>query len=686
MNCRNHPGDSRSTEALPRLLSAGVLAPVAAVALFAVAPVRAGLDVPSLGDPTAGRLVGRVHAGKAPLPEAQVYVYDVADSSKLLTTTDRLGRYAFQPLPAGIYRVIAHRPGYVPAVAELTRTTGESVQSLDFELGTRARRSGKDGKDGKDDDEDFWSIRARIPSDVLRQIQIVEAIADGSDRALETAIQRERFEAELRTLSGIEEAGETGALVLGSQLDLRSRFGETQFALRSDLREFKRQAFMADTAQQPVGDSQAFALDVNHRGSNVQFTSQRHRFQGPQAGAWDDLDSMAAGLESYSVRVEQAAGGGASHFEARYTADNNFHHGFGDLYAGPSGIHSQALAAIDSPMWSTTLEFRGAYERQLTSSTSLETGISYRERQAYGDGRLSSWGEDPHQRFDVFGQGDWAIQPAVILEYGMFSTLSDGSLSFTPQAGFVVELGPHWLASIAASQRVDSEQFLFRDFLPVQYQDDDTCSTTYEHCYRVKLSRRLGSSGQDHGFEFGVNRRQFADNVRLYFSRDIFDRLESLLLVDGDQVEEVQVGLQQRLGEKILTRVSTSAAVGGGGLVRAKDGGSLRNDVRYLVASADTRFERSSTGVLVAYRWVEQQLSPVTHDVADFRPARADTVVLAVERIQVVLTQDLPWVTGLQNWALQLEMQISRGHVPIESSNDPDQLRRRVVAGIAVRF
>ncbi len=684
MNCRNHPGDSRSTVARVRLFSAGVLAPVAAATILAAAPVRAGLDVPSLGDPTAGRLVGRVQAGKAPLPAAQVYVYDVADSSKLRTTTDRFGRYAFQPLPAGIYRVVAHRPGYVPAVAELTRTTGESVQSLDFELGARGRRS---GNDGEEDGEDFWSVRARIPSDVLRQIQIAEAIADDQGWALETVIQRERFEAELRTLSGIEETGEAGARVMGSQLDLRSRFGETQFALRSDTREFKRQAFRTGTAQQPLGDSQAFALDVNHRGSNIQVTSQRHRFQGAEAGAWDDWDSAAAaGLESYGVRVEQAAGGGASHFEARYTADNNFHHGFGDLYAGPSGVHSQALASIDSPMSSTTLEFRGAYERQITATTSLETGVSYRERQAYGSGRLSSWGEDSHQRFDVFGQGDWEIQPTVILEYGMFSTLSDGSLSFTPQAGFVVELGSRWLASIAASQRVDSEHFLFRDFLPVQYQDDETCGTTYEHCYRVKLSRRLGGSEQDHRFEFGANRRQFADNVRLYFSHDILDRLESLLLVDGDQVEELQFGLQQRLGEKILTRVSSSAAAGGGGLLRAADGrGSLRNEVRYLVASADTQFERSSTGVLVAYRWVEQELSPVTHDAADFRPTSQGTV-LSVERVQVVVTQDLPWLTGLQNWALQLEMQLSRGHVPMDPSHDPDQLRRRVVAGIAVRF
>ena len=681
MNCRNHPGDSRSTLASACLLSAGVLAPVAAVVMFGAAPVRAGLDVPSLGDPTAGRLVGRVHTGKAALPAADVYVYDVADSSKLQTATDRFGRYAFQPLPAGVYRVIAHRPGYVPAVAELTRTTSESVQSLDFDLGRRPARG------DKDDEEDFWSIRARIPSDVLRQIRIAEAIADDRDWGLETAIQRERFEAELRTLSGIEDAGDAGTRVLGSQLDLRSRFGETQLALRSNLREFKRQAFRAGAAGQPVGDSQAFALDVNHRGSNIQFTSQRHRFQGADTGPWRDWDAArTAGLESYGVRVEQAAGAGASHFEARYTADNNFHHGFGDLYAGPSGVHSQALAAIDSPMSSTTLEFRGAYERQITASTSLEAGVSYRERQAYGNGRFSSWGEDPHQRFDVFGQGDWEIQPTVILEYGMFSTLSDGNLSFTPQAGFVVELGSRWLASIAASQRVDSEPLLFRDFLPVQYQDDETCGATYEHCYRVKLSRRLGASDRDRRVEFGVNRRQFADNARLYFSRDVFDRLESLLLVEGDQVEELQFGLQQRLGEKILTRVSSSAAAGGGGLLRAADGdGSLRNEVRYLVASADTRFERSSTGVLIAYRWVEQELTPLTHDAADFRPAGADTV-LSVERVQVVLTQDLPWATGLQNWALQLEMQLSRGHVPMEPGDDPDQLRRRVLAGLAVRF
>ena len=686
MTCRMHPGDSRSTAARVRVLSAGVLAPVAAIALLGTAPVHAGLDLPSLGDPTAGRLVGRVHAGKAPLPAARVYVYDVADRSKQRTTTDRFGRYAFQPLPAGVYRVIAHRPGFVPAVAELVRTTGESAQTLDFELSARERRPA--GEKTGAEEEDFWSVRQRIPSDVLRQIQIAEAIAEDQDWALESAVQRERFEAELRTLSGIEDAGgDAGARVLGSQFDLRSRFGETQLALRSDLREFERQVFNED--HQQLGDSQAFALDVNHRGSNVQITSQRHRFHGGDAAAWDDWGPMPfAGLESYGLRVEQAAGAGDAHFEARYTADQNFHHGFGDLYAGQSGLHSLALASIDSPMSSTTLEFRGGYERQITANASLETGLTYRERQAYGNGPFSTWGEDPHQRFDVFSQGNWEIQPTVVLEYGMFSTLSDGNVSFTPRAGFVVELGSRWLAAVSASERVDSEHLLFRDFLQVQYHDDDACTATFEHCYRIELSRRLGATDDSRRVEFGITERQFADSVRLYFSRDIFERLESLLLLDGDQVAELHFGLQQRLGEKILTRISSSAASGGGGLLRAADGSGdhLENQVRYVIASVDTQFERSATGVLLAFRRVDQELSPVARD-ARFPPAGPNSV-LSVERLQLLLTQGLPWVTGtgIQNWALQLEMQLSRGHLPVASSHDPDQLRRRVVAGIAVRF
>ncbi len=686
MHRKNHSGCPRAAIRRSRLLAVGALAVAALAASGGVAPVAASLDLPSLGDPLAGRLVGRVHTGNITLPATRVYVYDVADESRRKATTDRFGRYAFQPLPAGIYRVIVHRPGFLPAVAELVRTTGESIQSLDFELVSRDRQpSEKAPASGEDD---FWSVRQRIPADVLRQIRIAEAIADDRDRAFESAMQRERFEAELRTLSGIEDAGgDAGARVLGSQFDIRSRFGETRLTLHSDLREISRQAF--NQGRQRLGDSQEFELDVNHRGSNVQITSRRHRYRPMEGATWDDWSpGPGAGLESWGLRLDQAAGGGASHFEARYTADNNFHHGFTDLYAGPSDPHSLALSAIDSPLSSTTLEIRGGYERQVTASTSLEAGLSYRERQAHDSGGFSSWNGGPHERFDLFSQGAWAIQPTVLLKYGIFSTLGDGSVSFTPRAGFVVELGSRWMAAVSASERVESEDLPFRDFLQAQYHDeDDDCTTSLEHCYRVELSRRLGDDDKRRA-EFGITRRQFADTVRLYFSREIFERLESLLLLDGDEISEVHFGLRQRPSKNILTSISASAAEGGGGLLRHGDGREpLQNQVRYLVASIDTRFERSATGVLLAFRRVKQELSPLA--LVDERLAAAGpSSVLAVERVQLVLSQGLPWVTGhgAHEWALQLEAQLSRGHLPTDPSHDPNRLRRRVAAGIAVSF
>ncbi len=684
MSRRSHPGETTSATATGRRSLRGVLAPAAVLALLNANPLEAGLDPPSLGDPTAGRLVGRVLTGRAPLGKAHVYVYDVADESKARTTTDRFGRYAFQPLAAGVYRVIAHRPGYTPAVAELTRTTAESVQSVDFELGARSSRA----RSATRDDDDFWSIRERIPADVLREIQIAEAVADNRHRAFETAIDQARFEAELRTLSGIEDLGQdAGARMIGSQLDLRSRFAETRLALRSDLREFEQPAFEAGAGDAPLGDSQAFALQLNRRGSNVELTSQRHRFRGRTTADRDEWRPRGAtGLESYGLRVEQAAGGGASHFTARYEADHNFHHDFGGPYSDPTA-RERTTGAFASPMSSTTLEVSGGYERRMTARTSFETGVSYRERQAWTARGRANWREDPNERFDVFGRGDWEVEPAVVLQYGLLSTLRDGSLSFTPQAGFVIELGPHWSAEVSVSERVDSEPLLFRDFLPVQYRQDDTCGVTQEHCYRLELSRGLGSDADGQRVEFGASQRHYADSVRLYFSRDIFEGLESLLLVEGDQIAEVRFALEQRLGRGIRTRMSTSAANGGGGLLRTADSDlRLRNDVRYLVASVDTTFERSATGVLLAYRSVQQELSTLAREEARESEPPSPGAGLSVERLQLLLSQGLPWVNGLENWALQFEMQLSRGHVPVNPTLESDQLRRRVIAGIAVRF
>src|SRR5262245_36081138 len=82
----------------------------------------------------AGRVVGASAAtgsskGRgAPLPAAVVYAYQLADLTLQKVTTDPQGRFLFADLPAGLYNIIVHKPGFVPAVLPLTRTAAAAYQ------------------------------------------------------------------------------------------------------------------------------------------------------------------------------------------------------------------------------------------------------------------------------------------------------------------------------------------------------------------------------------------------------------------------------------------------------------------------------------------------------------------------------------------------------------------------------
>jgi hypothetical protein len=107
----------------------------------------------------------------------------------------------------------------------------------------------------------------------------------------------------------------------------------------------------------------------------------------------------------------------------------------------------------------------------------------------------------------------------------------------------------------------------------------------------------------------------------------------------------------------------------------------LQNEVEFLIGSLETRFEATDTGVELAYMSMAQVLGP--------RAGGSSAVSLApldLDRLRLFISQDLRRLLGLaSDWALLLDMELSRGGDPamVESA---DELRRRVVGGVAVRF
>src|SRR5947209_14264381 len=114
-------------------------------------------------------VAGLVHVEALPIATAGVYAYQLSNFSLHKVTTDAQGRFLFQDLPAGLYKIIAHKAGFEPVVILLTRTTAQAYQFVNLELSQAT--TPKEPQGPAPEGEDVWSLRARIPADVLPDIE-----------------------------------------------------------------------------------------------------------------------------------------------------------------------------------------------------------------------------------------------------------------------------------------------------------------------------------------------------------------------------------------------------------------------------------------------------------------------------------------------------------------------------------
>ena len=228
-----------------------------------------------------------------------------------------------------------------------------------------------------------------------------------------------------------------------------------------------------------------------------------------------------------------------------------------------------------------------------------------------------------------------------------------------------------------ASHKVHEDDPVIFDFMPMQYSAAQDGCQGEQACYQVSLARDFGNQG---GLSIGASHRQYGEMMRLYFNDDFFSHLESLYLVDGDRLPEVQLAMSRRLSPSVMARLQSSVASGGGGVLHATDSRSYENSVSYLVTSVDTLFESTDTGVLLAFHHLQQELQPLSFDPDS---AGGD---LEMQRLQLRLTQDLS-ALNLASLALQLNMEVSRGDMIQGVGHGSDEeIHKRFMGGVAVTF
>jgi hypothetical protein len=619
-----------------------------------------------LGEPLTGLLAGRVTSSSTPLPSSQVYAYQLADLSLRKVVTDREGNFLFDRLPAGLYKIIAYKSGFIPGIALLTRATDQARQYLDLELLEQRAAAGRSGGG-------FWSVREQIPADVLRDIAMLEA-SDELQSPRVKALQQEsiRFYTEMNAVAGMDQVPAFGnAQVTGGRIGVRGELRDVSIGVTGNFVQLQSSVATEISGDLPTGKTQAVAINLkNPITGGVEVSSVNNSMVTyPQGGSRSVMD-----FQRQRVSWSQPLGEkGRSVFSAQYTDEHNFY---------SRGL----IKPIGVPQASRSLDLSGSYSTVPTENSTMRAGFRYRERTGRYD-QAAVLPEEmllPTERVDVFGSAGLQVKPKVLVEFGLFSTMRDGSLSLAPSGGVVLQLAPNWRAFTSASFKAHEQEVSFhrQDFTPVFFGESNACNQADELCYQVLLAH----SGDDEGenLSIGAIHRQFADTLRLYFSEDFFNHLESLYLVRGDSLPELQFAMTRRLGPEILTRISSNVASGGGGILHTVDQKSYENQVRFLVTSLDTQFQQTSTGVFIAFHHLAQELAPLG---GGARLAGDSTTQLEINRLQLMLTQDLGILQRVAtDLALLLNMEVSRGSTPDGSPYADDELRKRIMGGVAVKF
>lgn len=594
-------------------------------------------------------LEGRVLDNAAPLAGVKVYAYEVASFKTTQVETDKTGSFRFRDLPAGMYKLVAFKPGFQPTVELLLRQSAELAQQVELRLNQEQQNHGARG-------EDYWTVRGRVPVDVLRQIQLagLERAVAGSSLKLQGG---DAFAAEMRALSGVEQLGAgSQAAVHSAEFGLRGAIGQMEIGIGGSYQGLAPQSSPTALSRDvpASGEVRTIAVDLQRaQDQKLRFSTSSGEIAG--AGA-------PVGLDQYQIDWQGKTGRkGETRVSASFTDEQNYHL---TGWLDPNQI----------PWSSQSFEVDGSYSRSLGDATQLQAGASYGQR-SLESGRFQPVDE---QRLGLYGLASTQVGPRVLVEYGLFSAVRDGSLSLTPHGGVVVTLGADWKARASFSQRTEQRGDAYlQSFNTAFYGDQDTCRSVTEACYQVSFTQ-----GDDEDqVMIGAIQRRFAETLRLYFSPDFFDRLESVFMVEGDELPELQFRVTRRLAPRILARLESNLAEGGGGIFYATDDKAYENDVRYLVTSLDTRFQRTSTGVFVAFHHLEQSFKPV-------EPEGSEEAVqhLEVERLQVMLTQDLNVLLDLaSNWAVRLNMELSRGSTPYTLTVD-NELYKKLTGGISVSF
>lgn len=520
------------------------LAIIAAV-IVAALPARGEAPLPAVL-----QVLGTVTNAAAPVSNALVIALNLQDLAAVQAWTNPDGSFTLPTLRSGIYKVIAVKQGFVPAITTIVPTRARQKITLRLESEKHARK--------KDLNQEIWELRATLPPDVLRELDFAMQPAEI------VTYEIPRFRGEMQSLTGVTTQPANPAYAQ-TTVGVQGRIGTNlQVGIRGNLQRFDNPGNEI-RIDGPVAESSVMSMEVSPS------PTQSYRVATTQS-SWLYRDAPD-GQQQADVRAHNFEWkNGPARVQVRYFAQENLFR--------------------NTPNGSNLIEVGGAMPLVQTRRNDVALNIRVTQEQI-GSNR------EALRTADVSASGSIFLVPALVLHYGMASRIGMDGQEWAPRTGAELKLTDS--SSVIGSV---SYKVLDRDpstlALPSLVFWSEDMRVLPRYAYTVGFV-----SGKENGNRFSAIATVSAvdDPLRVVFADEMNQFWDGLYVDSGDVRRDLRVAYRREFGNVLAIDLATSA---GTAAPRSLAANAPDRDKVYITGDLQSTFMPTRTTLAVSYRELQQ--------------------------------------------------------------------------------
>jgi hypothetical protein len=606
---------------------------------IAIASVVVILAVPAQSEvplPAFLQVLGNVTNSARPVGNALVIALNLNSLQAVQTFSGSDGSFAMPQLPSGVYRIIAMKYGFAPAIETVIPTKKEHRVKLRMETEKQQSRGAN---------QEIWEIRGSLPPDILRQIDMVMTPPPDPIGALASTVYAPpRFKGEMMSMTGMtaSTSAPTGATFAQTAVGLQSRVGDNwQIGFHGNLHRVGDPAD-GESFATPAAEASAAQIEVRSSPTDSYRIAStrswwRYRDDVPDVSHQTD-DSHQADIRSNNFEWEH----GDSKVQVRYLAQQNI------FVASPG---------------SDLIEIVGG--TNVIQTPRNEMGVSLRVTQESLRNTPGAIASPTLRTADLTANAKFEIVPALKIDYGMSSRVGLYGTEWAPRSGAELKIGKDTVLMVSGMYKVfDAAQ---QNTLPsvIVWSDDSRLLPHYSYSGGIV-------SGNASGEHFSViGTVSAADTpLRIVFTDGLEHFWDGLYIDAGDIRRDVRIAFRKELGSRILLDISSTAGTATPGHPAVTPRGSEK---LYVSGDVESTFSPTRTTLAVSYRQIQQPQPSGNGD--PYRTQRVDVRVAQ----SLHLPLDLKVLLGI-------ELARSENSRILLDALDADGNTRRYIGGLAVNF